>query len=70
MTTNLKQVKLDAEEAELQIRLKSLQVELVAKQAEKILLTRTKEIRDSELSQARARMRELRGADAAIREQK
>jgi circadian clock protein KaiC len=61
----LKHVRLDAEEAELEVRMKSLQVELVAKQLEKALLTRTTEIHDGELSRARARVDELRGADAA-----
>ena len=62
----LKRVKLDAEEAEIEVRLKALQVELVAKQAEKALLTRTTKSREGELSRGRTRMRELRGADAAI----
>jgi circadian clock protein KaiC len=61
----LKRVKLDAEEAELEVRLKSLQVELVAKQVEKDLLTRTKQNREGELSRDRIQMRELRGADTA-----
>jgi len=61
----LKRVKLDAEEAELEVRLKSLQVELVAKQVEKDLLTRTKQNREGELSRGRIEMRELRGADTA-----
>jgi circadian clock protein KaiC len=62
----LKRVRLDAEEAELLVRVKSLQVELEAKQVEKALLTRTTEIRKGELSQGRTRMGELRGADVAI----
>jgi len=62
----LKRVRLDAEEAELEVRVKSLQVELEAKQVEKALLARTTETRKGELSQGRTRMRELRGADAAI----
>ena len=60
----LKRVKLDAEEAELEVRVKSLQVELVAKQAEKALLARTAKSRVGELSEGRTRMRQLRGADA------
>jgi circadian clock protein KaiC len=63
----LKRVKLDAEEAELEVRVKSLQVELAAKQVEKSLLTRSTETREGELSRGRARMGELRGADVAIR---
>ncbi|HEY8683674.1 MAG TPA: circadian clock protein KaiC [Rhodanobacter sp.] len=66
----LKRVRLDAEEAELEVRLKSLQVELAAKQVEKELLARTTEAREGELSRGRTRMRELRGADAAIPGQK
>jgi circadian clock protein KaiC len=61
----LKRVRLDAEEAELEVRMKSLQVELVAKQVEKALLTRTTESRGRELTRGRTRMGELRGADAA-----
>lgn len=61
----LKRVSLDAEEAVLEVRAKSLQTELVAKQVEKSLLTRTTETRAGELSRGRSRMRELRGADVA-----
>ena len=67
MAGRLKRVKLDAEEAELSVRLKSLQVELGAKQAEKVLLALTTEVDERELSSVRTRMGELRGADAAIR---
>lgn len=61
----LKRVSLDAEEAELVVRMKSLQTELVAKQVEQTLLARTTESREQELSRGRTRMRELRGGDAA-----
>jgi circadian clock protein KaiC len=61
----LKRVRLDAEEAELAVRMKSLQVELHAKKVEKALLVRTTALRVQELSGGRTRMRELRGADAA-----
>jgi circadian clock protein KaiC len=61
----LKRVQLDAEEAELEVRLRSLQTVLVAKQVEKALLTRTTETRERELKGGRTMMRELRGADAA-----
>jgi circadian clock protein KaiC len=64
---NLKRVRLDAEEAELQVRVKSLQVELEAKQVEKALLARTTATHKGELTRGRIRMGELRGADAAIR---
>lgn len=62
----LKRVRLDAEEAELEVRVKSLQTELVAKQVEKALLVRSTESREGELSRGRTRIRKLRGADAAI----
>jgi circadian clock protein KaiC len=60
----LKRVLLDAEEAELRVRLKSLGVELEAKQVEKQLLARTTESREKESTRGRDRIRELRGADA------
>ena len=66
----LKRVNLDAEEAVLEVRAKSLQTELVAKQVEKTLLSRTTESREQALSRGRVRMRELRGADATIPETK
>jgi circadian clock protein KaiC len=56
-------VRLDAEEAVLEVRAKSLQTELVAKQVEKTLLARTRASREGELARGRSRMRELRGAD-------
>lgn len=62
----LKGVLLDAEEAELEVRMRSLQVELSAKQVEKALLERTTASHKGELSKGRSRMRELRGADAAV----
>jgi circadian clock protein KaiC len=66
VAARLKRVVLDAEEAELEVRVKSLQVELAAKQTEKALLVRNTEIREGELSRGRTRIRELRGADAAV----
>ena len=63
----LKRVSLDAEEAVLKVRAKSLQTELLAKQVEKSLLTRTTKSSKGELSRGRTRMRELRGADAIAR---
>jgi circadian clock protein KaiC len=65
VATKLKRVRLDAEEAELDARMKSVQVELVAKQVEKALLARTTQSRGRELTRGRTRMGELRGADAA-----
>jgi circadian clock protein KaiC len=70
MDGKLKRAMLDAEEAELEVRLKSLQVELSAKQVEKALLARTTESHKGELSQGRSRMRELRGADVTVRRRK
>ena len=67
LADELKRVRLDAEEAVLEVRAKSLQTELVAKQVEKKLLTRTTQSRERELTGARSRMRELRGADAAVK---
>ena len=61
----LKRVRLDAEEAELEVRLRSLQTELQAKQVEKELLARTTASRAGERSRHRTQMGELRGADAA-----
>jgi circadian clock protein KaiC len=66
----LKNVRLDAEEAELEVRLKSLQTELVAKQVEKALLVRTMQSDKGELSRGRSQMKELRGADTAISRRK
>ena len=66
VAAQLKRVQLDAEEAELEVRLKSLQTELVAKQVEKELLTRTTESRERESARGRDRMAELRGADTSL----
>ncbi|MDR3395707.1 MAG: circadian clock protein KaiC [Parasulfuritortus sp.] len=65
VAVRLKRVKLDAEEAELEVRIKSLQVELMAKQLEKTVLVHATESREGEFSRSRTRMDELRGADAA-----
>lgn len=63
VAAQLKRVSLDAEEAVLEVRAKSLQTELVAKQVEKTLLMRTTESRESEQKRGLERMNELRGAD-------
>ena len=60
----LKRVSLDAEEAVLEVRAKSLQTELIAKQVEKALLVRTTDTRERESAVRKIRMSELRGADA------
>jgi len=66
----LKRVSLDAEEAVLEVRAKSLQTELLAKRVEKTLLVRTTESRKGELSRGRIRMGELRRADVTKQGQK
>lgn len=63
----LKRVRLDAEEAVLEVRAKSLQTELLAKRVERTLVVRTAASRKGELSREHVRMRELRGADAGKR---
>lgn len=60
----LKRVGLDAQEAELAAHIQSLQVELRAKQLEKTVLTNAAASHAEELSNSRAHMDELRGADA------
>ena len=66
VAARLKRVMLDAQEAELEVRLKSLQVELEAKHVEKALLIRTTKSHEGDRSRGRARMEELRGADIPI----
>jgi circadian clock protein KaiC len=56
-------LRLDAEEAELEVRLQSLRTELQAKQAEKKLLARTVEYRRGETARGLQRMQKLRSAD-------
>jgi len=63
VTARLESVKLEAEQAELEARVKLLQVELAAKLTEKSVLSRSAEIHEQELALGRARMRELRGSD-------
>ncbi len=63
----LKRVSLDAEEAVLEVRARSLQTELVAKQVEKTLLAHTTASRAGELLRGHSRMRELRGGDTTPR---
>src|SRR3984885_9636525 len=59
----LRRVTLEAEEGELQVRLKSLQTELVAKQGEKTLLARTTASHKGQITKGRRRLRQLRGGD-------
>jgi circadian clock protein KaiC len=61
----LKRLRLDAEEAELKVRLESLHTELVVKQAERTLLAPAAEMHKQEASRGGSRIRELRGADVA-----
>jgi circadian clock protein KaiC len=70
VTRNVKRVRLDAEEAELGVRVRALQVEPKAKQVEKALLVRTTKSREGEASRGRTRMEELRGADEATAQRK
>lgn len=70
VATRLKRVRLDAEEAELEVRVKSLQTELVAKQVEKALLISTTKSHEGDLSRGRTRMEELRGADSSTSRRK
>ena len=65
---SLQRLRLDAEQAELEVRIKSLKVELAAKQAETALLVRSTKTGEGEVSRRRTRMRELRGADDAAGE--
>jgi circadian clock protein KaiC len=64
VTARLTNVRLEAEQAELEARVKSLQVELAAKVTEKAMLARSAEVHEKELALDRDRMRELRGTDA------
>jgi circadian clock protein KaiC len=62
--SKLKLVALDAQQAELEVRLKAVQTELIAKQLEKTLLARTTASRKAVILHGSVRMRELRGGDA------
>jgi circadian clock protein KaiC len=64
----LKRVLLESQEAELNMRVKAAQVELLAKQVEKSLQDRTTESRKGDLQEGRTRMGELRGSDTTIEE--
>lgn len=64
---SLLRLRLDAERAELEVRIKSLKVELAAKEAETMLLVQSTKSGEGEVTRRRTRMRELRGADAAAR---
>jgi circadian clock protein KaiC len=66
VTARLQNVKLEAEQAELEARVKLLQVELAAKVTEKAVLARSSEVHERELELGRDRMRELRGSDVTL----
>jgi circadian clock protein KaiC len=70
VASRLKRVRLDADAAELDVRAKSLQVEIQAKQVESASLARTTASRKGELSRGRTRLEELRGADSATPQRK
>jgi circadian clock protein KaiC len=63
VAAQLRHVQLDAEEAELEVRLKSVQAELLAKQSEKVLLGQAQRSREIEYLRGRSQVQELRGAD-------
>jgi circadian clock protein KaiC len=56
-------VRLEAEEAELRVRLKSLEIELEAKEIEKALLVDTTGEHLDQISREKAVLGEMRGAD-------
>lgn len=61
--SGINRLRLDAEEAELRVRLQSLRTELLAKRAEKRLLAQTVENREGEIARGLRRIQKLRGAD-------
>jgi circadian clock protein KaiC len=65
--SRLKLQRLNAEEAELNVRLKSLQTELSAKQVERELLTTASRSRKRGIARGQTRIRELRKADETVR---
>ena len=65
LAAKLRTVKLEAEEAELTARMKSLEAELAAKHTEKAVLARSAAVHEQESVLDRDRMRELRGTDKA-----
>src|SRR5688572_23622812 len=65
VAARLTSVRLEAEQSELEARVKLLQVELAAKLTEKAVLAHSAEVHETELALGRDRMRELRGTDVA-----
>jgi len=68
VAAKLRNVRVEAEEAELEARVKSLQLELAAKMTEKAVLAKSAEVHHQELLLGRNRMRELRGSDVGPEE--
>jgi len=62
-TAKLKHATLESEEAELEVRLKAVQLELAAKRVEKDLLSRAAAGRSVELASDHLHLRDLRGVD-------
>ncbi len=63
--SGIKRLRLEAEEAELRVRLQSLRTELQAKRTEKRLLAQTAQNRRSETARGLQRMKKLRSADVS-----
>lgn len=63
VAAKLRTVKLEAEEAEIEARVKLLQFELAAKLSEKALIEHSAEVHAKEMALGRDRMRQLRGTD-------
>lgn len=64
VAAKLKTVKLEAEEAEIEARVKLLQFELASKLTEKAVLAHSAEVHQKEQAMGLERMRQLRGTDA------
>ncbi|MEO8224869.1 MAG: ATPase domain-containing protein, partial [Gammaproteobacteria bacterium] len=63
LADKLQKIRLDTDESELEAQLRSLQLALDAKRAERALATSSSHVREDHVSRRRARTRELRGAD-------
>ena len=70
VAAKLSQVKLDAQEAELEVSMRSLQTELEAKRLEKALLIQTRQSHQDELLRSKERIKEMRGDDDTIADEK
>ncbi|HVS31239.1 MAG TPA: circadian clock protein KaiC [Thermoanaerobaculia bacterium] len=65
VAAKLKTVRLEAEEAEIEARVKLLQFELAGKLTEKAMLAHSAEVHEKEMELGRDRVRQLRGTDVA-----